>query len=126
MIVVGHSLFLQQLISRIVPTGDVDESLNTGSVAANLLDGFSDPFAQKDPFEAFATNSNSGNITFVPAQAPPVVATIEPSRSRMKIFERLMSEKLCNAGCVALDVNFDDSGRATLEDAQLIFGSKFV
>ena len=125
-IVVGHSLFLQQLISRIVPTGDVDESLNTGSVAANLLDGFSDPFAPKDPFEAFATNSNSGDIPFVPAQAPPVVATIEPSRSRMKIFERLMSEKLCNAGCVALDVNFDDSGRATLEDAQLIFGSKFV
>lgn len=130
-IVVGHSLFLQQLVSRIVPSTDAVQSPSTiaseSIAASNLLDGFSDPFAPKDPFASFtASNGGDGGIPFVPAQAPPRVPTIRASRKRQKIFGRLMNQKLCNAGCVALDVVFDASGRATLEDAQLIFGSKFV
>lgn len=130
-IVVGHSLFLQQLVSRIAPSTDaVQSSVMKSSesiAAANLLDGFSDPFAPKDPFASFvASNDGEGGIPFVPAQAPPRVATIRVSRKRQNIFGRLINQKLCNAGCVALDIVFEASGRATLEDAQLIFGSKFV
>jgi len=124
-------LFLQQLVSRIAPSTDAVQSSVIKSsesiAAANLLDGFSDPFAPKDPFASFAaSNDGEGGIPFVPAQAPPRVATIRVSRKRQNIFGRLINQKLCNAGCVALDIVFEASGRATLEDAQLIFGSKFV
>jgi hypothetical protein len=58
--------------------------------------------------------------------AAPKAARIENSHNKGKVFEKLINQKLCNAGCVALDVTFDAYGRATLENASLLFGSKFV
>lgn len=141
-IVVGHSLFLQQVVSRIAP--DLSDDVAAAAAAsheANPFDQFQDmlssssrpvqdPFAsrQLNDFDSMFRASNAEAAAFVPftPSAAPVMDRIEERRSKMAIFEKLMRSKLCNAGCVALDLEFDESGRATLVDAKLVFGSNFV
>ena len=130
-IVVGHSLFLQQLVAKLVPPeGAVEEQGRTTSqpiaiAPPNPFDTLTEIFSSNDPFATRAPGGAQHNIAFVPSKAP-VAATIETRRYKGKIFEKLMKQKLCNAGCVAMDLSFDEVGRATLEDASLIFGSRFV
>ena len=153
-IVVGHSLFLQQFVSRVAPELAVSQDGVVGVTSAQAIpqpaaNPFDDipginPFAQPavDPFAVppkpndfdalFATNasksSGADDIAFTPfvPSVAPVMARIDERRDKKKIFEKLMNAKLCNAGCVALDLEFDERGRATLVDASLAFGSKFV
>ena len=154
-IVVGHSLFLQQLASRVAPELASEEvAAPAGATpaqtipAANPFDAIPgiNPFAQPadDPFAVaqqpndfdilFAANNNNNaprvvdDVAFTPfaPSIAPVMARIDERRDKKKIFDKLMNAKLCNAGCVALDLEFDDRGRATLVDASLAFGSKFV
>lgn len=130
-IVVGHSLFLQQLVAKLVPPeGAVEEQGRTTSqpiaiAPPNPFDSLTEIFSSNDPFATRAPGGAQHDIAFVPSKAP-VAATIETRRHKGKIFEKLMKQKLCNAGCVAMDLSFDEVGRATLEDASLIFGSRFV
>lgn len=140
-IVVGHSLFLQQLVAKIIPKAD-DGAGISGSGATRVSPDPFDAFkASKDPFTPAAATTSSDpfavpqrstvgpdDIPFVPSTlaAAPKAARIENSHNKGKVFEKLINQKLCNAGCVALDVTFDAYGRATLENASLLFGSKFV
>ena len=80
-------------------------------------------FSSNDPFASSARRRATRHRR---CRQAPVAATIETRRHKGKIFEKLMKQKLCNAGCVAMDLSFDEVGRATLEDASLIFGSRFV
>ena len=140
-IVVGHSLFLQQLVAKIIPKAD-DGADISGSDATlippdplDALKALNDPFTPApaptsgDPF-AVPQRSTVGpdDIPFVPSTmaAAPKAARIESCHNKGKVFEKLINQKLCNAGCVALDVTFDAYGRATLKNASLLFGSKFV
>lgn len=130
-IVVGHSLFLQQLVAKLVPPESESEGQGRATsqpiaiAPPNPFDTLTEMFSSNDPFATRPPVGAQRDIDFVPSIVP-VAATIETRRDKGKIFEKLMNKKLCNAGCVAMDLSFDEVGRATLVDASLIFGSRFV
>jgi hypothetical protein len=138
-------LFLQQFIARIAPSDD--DSIDTRTMASisrastNPFESFmSNPFedaAFADPFAQLREIANASaqnevvidpvsDPVFVPS-APLCAVDVEERQNRLaQMVENLTNSKLCNAGCVALDVYFDEYGRATLENASLVFESEFV
>jgi broad specificity phosphatase PhoE len=132
-IVVGHSLFLQQLVSRIAPGNSDERSTQTVSEAVSItsmnpFDTFTSQAPPSDPFATFSAPTGQGDVNFTPfvPSMPPTAERIEEKRDKAKIFDKLIKSKICNAGCVALDISFDEKGRVTLENASLLFGSKFL
>ena len=47
------------------------------------------------------------------------------AKTKPALCAALRERKLCNAGCVGLDVVFDEKGCASVVDAGIIFGSRF-
>ena len=53
------------------------------------------------------------------------VSSSSSSTSSQNILEQVQEKKICNAGCIGLDVEFDRNGDINVLDCELLFGTKF-